>query len=197
MPTPNNVKELIAKHGIKIVDLKFVDLPGTWQHFSMPIEELDTGLWEDGIGFDGSSIRGFQQIQESDMNLFLDTVDGRPGPGLRDPDALDPLRHLRPDDQGALHAATRATSAKKAEAYLKATGIADTSYWGPELEFFIFDDIRFDSTAEPELLLHRLGRGRVELRPRRKAQTWATSRATRKATSPSRRTTLSRTCAAR
>ena len=72
MPTPQNIRDLIAKHDIKVVDLKFIDLPGTWQHFTIPVSELESGLWEDGVGFDGSSIRGFQQIQESDMNLYLD-----------------------------------------------------------------------------------------------------------------------------
>ena len=59
MPTPSNVRDLIEKHNIRVVDLKFVDLPGTWQHFTIPVEELDTGIWEEGTGFDGSSIRGF------------------------------------------------------------------------------------------------------------------------------------------
>jgi glutamine synthetase len=63
MPTPKNVSDLIAQHNIQIIDLKFTDLPGTWQHFSIPTSELDGGIWEDGTGFDGSSIRGFQQIQ--------------------------------------------------------------------------------------------------------------------------------------
>ena len=70
------VKEVIAfakENGVKFVDLKFIDMPGTWQHFTIPVSELDSGIWDEGIGFDGSSIRGFQQIQESDMNLFLDT----------------------------------------------------------------------------------------------------------------------------
>jgi glutamine synthetase len=144
LPTPANVKKLIADHGLKIVDLKFCDLPGTWQHFSMPVEELDTGLWEEGVGFDGSSIRGFQQIQESDMNLFLDASTAVIDPACQIPtlsilcDIYDPVTKARysrdPRSIGA-----------KAEAYLKTTGIADTSYWGPELEFFTFDDIRFDS----------------------------------------------------
>src|SRR3989304_1804666 len=75
LPTPENIRELIRKHNIKIVDLKFNDLPGIWQHFSIPVEELEAGaVWDDGVGFDGSSIRGFQKIQESDMNLFLDAT---------------------------------------------------------------------------------------------------------------------------
>ena len=146
MPTPENIRELIRKHNIKIIDLKFNDLPGIWQHFSIPVEELEAGsVWEDGVGFDGSSIRGFQKIQESDMNLFLDASTAVLDPACQIPtlsvicDIYDPISKEP-------YSRDPRFIAKKAEAYLKATGIADTSYWGPELEFFIFDDIRFDST---------------------------------------------------
>ncbi len=145
MPTPENIRDLIRRHSIKIVDLKFNDLPGIWQHFSIPIEELDHGIWEDGVGFDGSSIRGFQKIQESDMNLYLDPNTAVLDPACQIPtlsvicDIYDPITR-QPYSRDPRYIA------KKAEEHLKATGIADTSYWGPELEFFIFDDIRFDST---------------------------------------------------
>jgi glutamine synthetase len=144
MPTPANIRQLIEKHGIKVVDLKFVDLPGTWQHFTIPVEELEGGIWDEGIGFDGSSIRGFQQIQESDMNLFLDTETAVLDPACEIPtlsvlcNIFDPISH-QPYSRDPRYIAG------KAEEYLKSTGVADTSYWGPELEFFIFDDIRFDS----------------------------------------------------
>ena len=140
---------LIKEHAIKIVDLKFNDLPGLWQHFSIPIEELDEnptkGIWIDGIGFDGSSIRGFQKIQESDMNLFPDPNTAVVDPACKIPtlsmicDIYDPLAH-QPYTRDPRYIA------KKAEVYLKKTGIADVSYWGPEPEFFIFDDVRFDQT---------------------------------------------------
>jgi glutamine synthetase len=145
LPTPDNVRDLIARNGIKVVDLKFNDLPGIWQHFSIPVEELDHGIWEDGIGFDGSSIRGFQKIQESDMNLFLDASTAVVDPACQIPtlsvvcDIFDPLTKKE-------YSRDPRFIAKKAEAYLKSSGIGDVSYWGPELEFFIFDDIRFDST---------------------------------------------------
>jgi glutamine synthetase len=145
VPTPENVKKLIADNGIKIIDLKFNDLPGIWQHFSIPVEELEHGIWEDGVGFDGSSIRGFQKIQESDMNLFLDTSTAVVDPACEIPtlsvvcDISDPLTKKE-------YSRDPRFIAKKAEAYLKSSGIGDVSYWGPELEFFIFDDIRFDST---------------------------------------------------
>jgi glutamine synthetase len=145
VPTPQNVVDLIKKHEIKIVDLKFNDLPGIWQHFSIPVDELEHGIWEDGVGFDGSSIRGFQKIQESDMNLYLDAETAVLDPACQVPtlsvicDIYDPISR-KPYSRDPRYIA------HKAEEYLKSTGVADTSYWGPELEFFIFDDIRFDST---------------------------------------------------
>jgi glutamine synthetase len=145
LPTPENVQKIIKEHDIKVVDLKFNDLPGIWQHFTVPVAELDQGIWEDGVGFDGSSIRGFQKIQESDMNLFLDTSTAVLDPACKIPtlsvicDIYDPISKEP-------YSRDPRFIARKAEEHLKATGIADTSYWGPELEFFIFDDIRFDST---------------------------------------------------
>jgi len=144
LPTPANVLELIKKHDIKVVDLKFTDIPGTWQHFTIPISELDGGIWEEGTGFDGSSIRGFQQIQESDMNLFLDTSTAVVDPACQIP-TLSVICDIRDPVTNQAYSRDPRYIGKKAEAYLKTTGIADTSYWGPELEFFIFDDIRYDS----------------------------------------------------
>ncbi len=141
--------KLIRDNNIKVIDLKFNDLPGLWQHFSIPIHELDQdhrkGIWVDGIGFDGSSIRGFQKIQESDMNLYLDTSTAIVDPACEVPtlsivcDIFDPLSR-------SPYSRDPRFIAKKAEAYLKTTGIATTRYWGPEAEFFIFDGIRFDQT---------------------------------------------------
>src|SRR3989338_8640412 len=143
------VWKLIKENKIQVVDLKFNDLPGLWQHFTVPIGELEQdvnkGIWVDGIGFDGSSIRGFQKIQESDMNLHLDTSTAIVDPVCEIPtlsivcDIADPLT------RGPYSRDPRYI-AKKAEQYLKKTGIATTSYWGPEAEFFIFDGIRFDQT---------------------------------------------------
>ena len=152
--TPEDIAEvtkLIKEKNILIADLKFNDLPGLWQHFSMPISELTemddltTSIWVDGVGFDGSSIRGFQKIQESDMILIPDPKSARLDPILKVPtlsvicDIYDPLTR-KPYSRDPRYIA------KKAEEYLKSTGIADTSYWGPEGEFFIFDDVRFDQT---------------------------------------------------
>ena len=145
--TPSDVRKLAQEAGVKIVDLKFVDLPGVWQHFSIPVEDLGDELFEEGIGFDGSSIRGFQLIQESDMLLIPDPETACVDPVLGIPtlslisNVLDPVtrEHYSRDARYI---------AQKAENYLKSTGIADTSYWGPELEFYIFDDVRYDQTAQ-------------------------------------------------
>jgi glutamine synthetase len=148
---PEEVAKFIKEKNVQIVDLKFNDLPGLWQHFSIPprelteLDDIQTSIWEDGIGFDGSSIRGFQKIQESDMILIPDPASAQLDPICQVPtlsvicDIKDPLTH-EPYSRDPRYVA------KKAEAYLKSTGVADTSYWGPELEFFVFDDIRFDQT---------------------------------------------------
>ena len=135
--------DLVKKNKIEIVDFKFVDVPGLWQHFSIPASELTADLFEDGIGFDGSSIRGFQAINESDMLLIPD-----PDTALIDPFTEHPTLSLVCN---VIDAVTREPYsrdpryvAQKAEKYLKSSGIADISYWGPEIEFFIFDNIRFD-----------------------------------------------------
>ena len=146
MSTPADVLRFIRDQGVEVVDVRFVDLPGVWQHFSMPAEELTESAFEEGLGFDGSSIRGFQQIQESDMILIPD-----PTTGFLDPfteartlnlicDVVDPVTH-EPYTRDPRYIA------KKAENYLKSTGIADTAYFGPEAEFYIFDDIRFDQNS--------------------------------------------------
>jgi glutamine synthetase len=144
--TPAEIRELAKNSGVKIVDLRFIDLPGMWQHFSIPVEDLEDGLFSDGIGFDGSSIRGFQQIHESDMILIPDAETAVLDPVLAVPtlnlicDVYDPISR-KPYGRDPRHVA------RKAELYLKSTGIADISYWGPEAEFYIFNDVRYDQTA--------------------------------------------------
>jgi glutamine synthetase len=144
--TPNDVKKLAKDAGIKIVDLRFIDLPGMWQHFSLPVEDLDDDLFSDGIGFDGSSIRGFQQIHESDMLLVADAETAVVDPVLQIPtmniicNVLDPISR-KPYTRDPRYVA------QKAEAYLKKTGIADISYWGPEAEFYIFNNVRYHQSA--------------------------------------------------
>ena len=140
--TPSEVVAFAKEHDVKIVDLKFTDLPGMWQHFSMMAGELTEDLFEEGCGFDGSSIRGFQAINESDMLLFPD-----PTTAIIDPVCKVPTLSMTCNikDPITLENYTRDVRyiAQKAEAYLQSTGIADTSYWGPEAEFYLLNDIRY------------------------------------------------------
>ena len=142
--TPNEVLTMAKEQGAKLVDLRFMDFPGLWQHFSVPVSELDESSFEDGFGFDGSSIRGWQPINASDMLVVPDATTAKMDPFYADPtlvlicDIVDPVTH-EPYTRDPRHIA------KKAEAYLKTSGIGDTAYFGPEAEFFIFDNIRFES----------------------------------------------------
>ena len=140
--TPADVLKMIKADGYEFIDLRFCDLPGQVQHFTVPIHQLTEESFEEGFGFDGSSIRGFQAIQESDMLLIPDPTSAVDDP-FRSRKTLmlycfvhDPLTG-EPYDRDPRYVA------KKAEAYLASTGIADTSYWGPEAEFYIFDSARF------------------------------------------------------
>jgi glutamine synthetase len=142
--TPREVLEMAKTEGAKVVDVRFMDFPGVWQHMTIPIGELDESTFEDGIGFDGSSIRGWQPIHASDMLLIPDPETAKMDPFYEAPtlvligDIVDPLTR-EPYSRDPRYIA------RKAESYLKATGLGDTAFIGPEAEFFIFDDIRFDS----------------------------------------------------
>jgi glutamine synthetase len=141
--TPDDVLKLARQNGALFVDIRFSDLPGLMQHFSMPIEELSEENFEEGFGFDGSSIRGFQEIQESDMILVPD-----PETAVMDPFRQHPTLVINSFVKDPLtneyYTRDPRYIAKKAEDYLRGTGIADTAYFGPEAEFYIFDSIRFD-----------------------------------------------------
>ena len=142
--TPKEVLKLAKDQGVKMVDLRFMDFPGLWQHFSVPVSEFDESNFEDGYGFDGSSIRGWQPIHASDMLVIPDPATAKIDPFFKEStlvlicDIVDPITHEP-------YSRDPRNIAKKAEAYLKSTGIGDTAFIGPEAEFFIFDDIRFDS----------------------------------------------------
>ena len=140
---PKEVVAFAREKGARIVDLRFIDLPGVWQHFSITMTELTEELFEEGIGFDGSSIRGFQQIQESDMLLFPDPNSVFLDPFTEVP-TLNIICNVKDPITGASYTRDPRYIAQKAEKYLQSTGIADTAYFGPEPEFFIFDDVRFD-----------------------------------------------------
>ncbi len=144
--TPQDVLKMAKENDVEMVDLRFMDFPGLMQHFAIPVSKLDEDLFEDGLGFDGSSIRGWKAIHESDMLVIPD-----PSTALIDPfykyktlalqcDIADPITRER-------YSRCPRYIAQKAENYLKSTGLGDVAYFGPEAEFFIFDDIRFDQTA--------------------------------------------------
>ena len=137
--------EFAKAKGAVMVDLRFIDLPGVWQHTSVPIHRLEADSFEDGFGFDGSSIRGYQPINASDMLIIPDATSAKMDPYTAHPtlvlvcDIVDPITR-QPYARDPRHIA------KKAEAYLKQTGLADTVYFGPEAEFFILDDVQFSSS---------------------------------------------------
>jgi len=143
--TAKEVIKFIKDEGIQIVDLKFVDLPGLWQHFSISAKEFEESAFEEGVGFDGSSIRGFQAINESDMLLMPD-----PDATFVDPFTAVPTLNIicdvRDPVTGELYSRDPRHVAKKAEEYLKSLKLADKAYFGPEAEFYIFDSVRFDQT---------------------------------------------------
>lgn len=142
--TPKQVLEMGKKEGAKLLDLRFLDFPGVWQHFTFPISELDESRFEDGFGFDGSSIRGWQPIHTSDMLVVPDPTTAKMDPFYKEPtlvligNIVDPVTHES-------YSRDPRYIAQKAEAYLKSSGIGDTAHFGPEPEFFIFDDVRFES----------------------------------------------------
>ena len=138
-----DVLELAKRIDARMVDIKFMDFVGQWQHVSIPIHRLNEELFEEGIGFDGSSIRGWLSIHESDMILIPDSPTA-----VVDPFSLEPTISLIANIH---HPITKERYGRdprnicmKAENYLKQTGIADEAGFGAEAEFFIFDDIRYD-----------------------------------------------------
>src|SRR5438874_9177040 len=146
--TPEEVLQFAKERGARMVDFKFIDLPGSWQHFSVPIHELKEDIFVEGVPFDGSSIRGFQTINESDMLIIPD-----PDTAIMDPFTTIPTLSLictiaHPGPLGIKRPYSRDPRyiASKAEEYLRSSDIADTSYFGPEAEFYIFDNVRYNST---------------------------------------------------
>jgi glutamine synthetase len=145
--SPDDILQRISDEGIAFVDFRFCDLPGLMQHFTTPAHELTEEVFSDGLGFDGSSIRGFQEIQESDMILVPD-----PDTAVVDPFRQHPTLNVNCFVQdpvtGESYSRDPRYVARKAEQYLKGSGVADTAYFGPEAEFFILDDVRFDTQAQ-------------------------------------------------
>jgi glutamine synthetase len=143
MASPGDVLKTISDKGIAVVDLRFCDLPGLMQHFSIPAHELTEEGFSEGFGFDGSSIRGFQEIQESDMLLVPDPDSAYVDP-FREHPTININCFVKDPVTGEWYTRDPRNVARKAEAYLKESGLADISYWGPEPEFYILDSIRFD-----------------------------------------------------
>jgi glutamine synthetase len=143
--TPKEVMDMAKENGAKIVDLRFMDFPGLWQHFSVPIGELEESSFEDGFGFDGSSIRGWQPIHASDMLVIPDPSTAKMDPFYAAP-TLTLICNIADPMTREPYTRDPRNIAQKADAYLKSSGIGDTAFIGPEAEFFIFDDIRFEST---------------------------------------------------
>lgn len=145
--TPKEVLQFAKEKNAKMVDFKFLDFVGIWQHFSTPVSELNEEIFKEGLGFDGSSIRGWQPIHASDMLVVPDPVTAVMDPFMESPtlslicNIVDPI--TRED-----YSRDPRNIAKKAEAFLKSTGIGDMAYFGPEPEFFILDDVRYDQTAQ-------------------------------------------------
>ena len=141
--SPKSVLDLVKKSNAKMVDIKFVDTFGTWQHFSVPVKELTLEVFEEGFGFDGSSIRGWKSIEASDMLAMPD-----PATAFIDPFCAAPTLSLTCTiaETGTKEAYNRDPRgiAQRGEKYLKSTGLADTAVFGPEAEFFIFDNVQFD-----------------------------------------------------
>ncbi len=144
--SPKDVVRMIRDNDLRYVDFRFMDYPGMQQHFTIPAKEVNEDTFEDGLGFDGSSIRGWQGIHESDMLVLPDARTATIDPFMAHPtlvlycNILDPITKER-------YSRDPRNIAQKAEAYLASTGIGDLAFFGPEAEFFIFDDIQYDSNA--------------------------------------------------
>ena len=143
---PQEAIDYAHKYGAKMVDLKFTDLLGAWQHLTIPIGQLKTDVFEDGLGFDGSSIRGWRDINESDMIILPDSASAKMDPFTEIPTVSFICDIVLPETNIPYDRDPRQI-AKKALAYLASTGIADQAFFGPEAEFFIFDDVRYHQEA--------------------------------------------------
>ncbi len=143
--TPQEVLSLIKEKGIKIIDLKFIDMPGIWQHCSFYYDQIDESSFDEGVPFDGSSIRGWKAINESDMSMVPDPTTAWIDPFMAEP-TLSMICSIKEPRTGEWYNRCPRTIAHKAIDYLASTGLGDTAFVGPEAEFFIFDDVRFDQS---------------------------------------------------
>jgi len=144
--TANDVLKAIKDNDVQIVDVRFTDVPGVWQHFSVPAVTIEADTFNEGIGFDGSSIRGFKMIEESDMLVVPDAATAFLDP-FTEASTVVLICTVRDPVTGQDYSRDARVIATKAEAYLNSTGIADTAYFGPEAEFFVFEDIRYGQST--------------------------------------------------
>ena len=171
---PKEVLEFAKEKRVQMVDVKFVDLFGIWQHFSIPIHELEEGLFEDGLGFDGSSIRGWQAITASDMLVIPEAGTAVIDPFVTYVPTLSLIANIVDPITREPYSRDPRYVARKAINHLKATGLADPCFIGPEPEFFIFDQLKFSVTpnhsfyeVDSEEGIWNSGRGGCRGRPRR------------------------------
>ncbi|MEO1145734.1 MAG: type I glutamate--ammonia ligase [Cyanobacteria bacterium J06638_22] len=143
--TPGEVLGWIKDQDIQMVDLKFIDMPGTWQHLTVYQDQIDESSFTDGVPFDGSSIRGWKAINESDMTMVLDPTTAWIDPFMEEP-TLSVICSIKEPRTGEWYSRCPRVIAQKAIDYLTSTGIGDTAFFGPEAEFFVFEDVRFDQT---------------------------------------------------
>ncbi|HAA30543.1 MAG TPA: type I glutamate--ammonia ligase [Cyanobacteria bacterium UBA8553] len=143
--SPQEFLNYVKENNIQIIDLKFIDTPGIWQHLSLYHNQIDESSFTDGVPFDGSSIRGWKTINESDMTMVLDPATAWMDPFMEEP-TLSVICSIKEPRTGEFYSRDPRTIAQKAVDYLISTGIGDTVFVGPEAEFFIFDDVRFDQT---------------------------------------------------
>ncbi|WP_414545028.1 type I glutamate--ammonia ligase [Nostoc sp. CCY0012] len=146
MTTPQEVLKMIQDQKIQMIDLKFIDTPGTWQHLTVYHNQIDESSFSDGVAFDGSSIRGWKGIEESDMMMVLDANTAWIDPFMKEP-TLSIVCSIKEPRTGEWYSRCPRVIAQKAIDYLVSTGIGDTAFFGPEAEFFIFDDVRFDQNS--------------------------------------------------
>ena len=146
MTTPKDILDFIKKNDIEFVDFKFIDLLGTWQHLQVPIGVVNESTLEEGVMFDGSSIRCWQTIDASDMKMIPDLSTMKVDPFI-EANSLTLICDIVDPVTGERYSRDPRNIARKAEAYLVSTGIADTAYFGPEAEFFLFDDVQYSYSS--------------------------------------------------
>ncbi len=150
--TPQEVLRMIQEQNIKIIDLKFIDMPGIWQHCSFYHNQIDESSFTDGVPFDGSSIRGWKAINESDMAMVPDPKTAWIDPFMKEK-TLSMICSIKEPRTGEWYSRDPRSIAQKAVDFLQSTGLGDTAFFGPEAEFFVFDDVRFDQ-RENEAYYH-------------------------------------------